>query len=805
MKSLITALIFLFSFLISSAQNAGTCKQGGASFSVSQPPSLLADTARSDTVNVLKTIINLQITDFTNKKIAGNSLVKFTPKISGLNTISLDLLKLTIDSVEINNVNLTYSYNDTVLVSHLGAVKNIGDTISLTVFYHGTPQVDPQWGGLSFSSLEAFNLGVGFAANPHVYGRVWFPCFDNFVERCSFEFNIKTNGGKLAYCNGLLKKDTTDVGGYRTRTWKLDEEIPSYLACVAVGAYAQLNDKYVSISGDTIPVVISDFATDTTKVKNSFIHLKNAFNCYEAAYGPYLWPKVGYVIVPNGAMEHPTAISYPRSLIAGNTTNEDIMAHELSHHWWGDQATCHSQEDMWINEGMATFSQYYFFECTYGPATYKSKVRANHENMIHYVHKKEGGFLAISGIPHSLTYGEHVYNKGADVAHTMRGYLGDSLFFVGLRSVMANNKFTDITSAQFRDDMTAATGVNMTDFFKGWVFNGGWPHFSIDSFETVVNVPNYNVTLHLKQKLDGAPAYLNNVPLEVTFKDAQWNEVVRKINVSGPVSTATVSIPIDPAFAGLDLNEKISDAVTSDLKTMKAPGTFLSSFSNGRMQIVVQAITPNDSAFVLVEHNWAHPDPFKTANPLYKLSTYHYWKVSGLFPALFDASATVTYDGRNSLSGGGGYLDDDLIKNTNQEDSIVLMYRKNAGDEWVLFPWYTKTNPNPADKYGLMKIDSLLPGEYTIAFAFAPTAVKENESSSAVLIYPNPGSGKFTVSSSKYSSYDLEIYNLLGDLVCRKKISAKQELVDLNEQAGMYFYKVITAEGSSTGRIVIVK
>lgn len=770
-----------------------------------KPSKLFADSARSDTVNILKTVINLQITDFTNKIIAGNSRIIFTPKVNGITTITLDLLKLTIDSVEISNANLIYSYNDTILVPHLGSAKNVGDTVSLIVYYHGTPQVDPQWGGLYFTSLEAFNLGVGFAADPHVYGRVWFPCFDNFVERCSYEFNIKTNNGKLAYCNGLLTKDTTDAGGFRTRTWKLNEEIPSYLACVAVGAYTQLNDKYVSITGDTIPVVLSDFPSDTTKLKNSFVHLEDAFDCYENAFGPYLWPKVGYVIVPNGAMEHPTAVSYPRSLIAGTTANEDIMAHELSHHWWGDQATCHSQEEMWINEGMATFSQYYFFECTYGPASYQTRVRANHDNLIHYVHKKEGGFRAISGIPHSLTYGEHVYNKGADVAHTMRGYLGDSLFFLGLKYVMANNKFTDITSAQFRDDMTAATGVNMNDFFKGWVFNGGWPHFSIDSFDVVVNVPNYHVTLYMKQKLDGAPAYFNNVPLEITFKDAQWNEVVKKINVSGPVSTVTVSIPINPVFAGIDLDEKISDAITSDLKTISAPGTFCSSFSNGRMQIVVQAITPNDSAFVLVEHNWAHPDSFKTPNPLYKLSTYHYWKLSGLFPALFDASATVSYDGRSTLSGGGGYLDDDLIKNTNQEDSIVLMYRKNAGDEWVKFPWYTRTSTSTTDKYGLMKIDSLLPGEYTIAFAFAPNAVKENESSSAVQIYPNPSNGKFTIANSKYSSYELEIYNLIGDLVCRKKISGKQEMIDLNERNGMYFYKVITAEGSSTGKIVINK
>lgn len=804
MKRIGLALIFLFSFFTSRAQDLHSCKQQKNSvYQHKKTPSFFADSARSDTNNILKTTINLEITNFTGKIIAGNSKIDFVPKVNGITSLSLDLLKLTVDSVEIGNSNLSYSYNDTLLVVHLPAVKNIGDTTSVVVFYHGTPKVDPIWGGLYFQGGEAFNLGVGFAADPHVYGRVWFPCFDNFVERCKFEFNIKTNAGKIAYCNGLLAKDTTDISGFRTRTWVLDQEIPSYLACVAVGAYTQLNDQYVSITGDTIPVVLSDFASDTTKLKNSFIHLKDAFNCYESAFGPYLWPKVGYVIVPNGAMEHPTAVSYPRSLITGTTSGEDIMAHELAHHWWGDLATCHSQEEMWINEGMATFAQYYFFECTYDAAAYKSRVRSNHENLIHYVHQKEGGYLDLASIPHSLTYGEHVYNKGADVAHTLRGYLGDSLFFTGLKYVMANNTFKDMSNAKFRDDLTAATGINMNDFFNGWVFNGGWPHFSIDSFEVTTVVPNYQVTVHLKQKLDGAPAYFNNVPLEVTFKDAQWNEAVRSVYVSGPVSTVTVSIPISPVFAGIDLDEKISDAVTSDLKTISAPGTYGTYFSNGRMQVSVQSLTPNDSAYVLMEHNWAPPDQFKTPNPLYKLSTYHYWKLSGIFPPLFDASATVTYDGRNTFGSGGGYLDNDLLTAANQEDSLVLMYRKDAGDEWALFSWYSRTNTNPADKYGLFKIDSLVPGEYAVAFSYAPNAVPEHENAGGIIVYPNPSSGKFTLASSKAVSGELEIYNLLGDVVFTKTVSQKLEIVELKAPQGMYFYRIGTSEGYFTGKIVI--
>lgn len=769
---------------------------------------LFADSLRSDTIDILKTTVNLQITDFTNKIIAGNTQIDFVPKMNSVSTLSLDLLKLTVDSVQLNNSNLTYSYNDTLLIANLPSVKNSGDTTSIVVFYHGTPQIDASnWGGFYFTSTEAYNLGVGFAADPHNYGRVWFPCFDNFVERSKYEFNIKTNNGKIAYCNGTLVKDTTDINGYRTRTFVLDETIPSYLAMVAVGIYTQVNWSFISISGDTIPLILSDVASDTTKLKGSFVNLKNAIACYENHYGPFPWKKMGYAVVPfsSGAMEHATNISYPRPFITGTTSYEDIlMAHELSHQWFGDHITCHNQGDMWINEGVANYSQFLFEECVYGKTAYKNQVRANHEDNVHYTHVHNNGYLPIAPVSHANTYDSYlVYHKGADVVHTMRGYLGDSLFFLGLKYVQANNPFTDVSSKKFRDDMTTATGVNMNDFFNGWVWGPGWPHFSIDSFSSVVNGSNYDVTVYIKQKSDGASNYFNNVPLEITFKDAGWNEAVKIINVSGKNTTATVTIPVNPVFAGVDMDEKISDAITSDTKVLKAAGTSFGQSANGRMQITVQAIT--DSAFIFVEHNWAPPDSFKTPNPNYKLSPYHYWKVSGIVPNLFNATASILYDGRTSCSSGGNcWLDNQLLTASNQEDSIVLLYRKNAADDWNYFPYYTKNEGNLTDKTGTIKIDSLLLGEYSLAFAYSLSGISENSFDNSILVYPNPSSGQFTVYGLR-SAVELCVYDVFGNKVLDKTVNRKQETVNMSgANSGIYFYQLKSSgEIISAGKLVI--
>ena len=159
--------------------------------------------------DILKYTINLEIGNFTTKDIKGNTQIRFAPKMNGKTFIRFDLLKLTIDSIKENSTLLTYTYNDTVVKVNFTAPKNTTDTSIFTVYYRGLPQGDPSgWGGFYFDNnggnQYAYNLGVGFGAKPHNYGRVWFPCFDNFVERSKYEFNITNDSTRRAYCNGQL-------------------------------------------------------------------------------------------------------------------------------------------------------------------------------------------------------------------------------------------------------------------------------------------------------------------------------------------------------------------------------------------------------------------------------------------------------------------------------------------------------------------------------------------------------------------------------------------------------------------------
>jgi aminopeptidase N len=814
MKNRITLLLTLACWSGILAQSEQEAKQRMHEHERTSPDDrqVRASNMRSDTIDILNYNISLNITDFSTNVIRGNTVVKFTPKINGISRLNLDLLMLTVDSVEIGGSNLTYTYNDTLLGVNLPASYNINDTVLLKVSYHGTPQGDPSgWGGFYFQSGYAYNLGVGFGALPHTYGRVWFPCFDNFVERTAYEFNITTNGGKIAYCNGFLAGDTTDAGGFRTRRWVMNEQIPSYLASVTIAAYAQINQTYNGMTGP-VPIIIAAVPSDTTAVKNSFVNLPLALSTFENHFGPYMWNRVGYCMVPfnSGAMEHATNISYPKATATGSLTYQNLYAHELSHHWFGDLATCRTAEDMWLNEGWAHYCEFLFYEALNGYNSYLSAVRSNHEDVLHYAHNKEGGYLTLSNIPQAYTYGDHVYNKGADVAHTLRGYLGDSLFFYSVKTYLAGHHYTDVSSADFMNSLTAASGVNLSDFFNDWVNSPGYPHFSIDSVQSVpAGGGNYNVTVFVKQKLTGAPHYYNNVPLEMTFKAADWTQQTQNFVMSGPGSSFSFTVPFDPAFTAVNMGEKISHAVAPDVKTIKTTGT--ATFANAKFTMNVIGIT--DSAFVRVEHNYTAPDAFHGCCMPYRMSPNRYWKVDGILPANFYAKATVNYDGRTTSFASYYWLDN--LLNITSEDSLVLMYRRNAADDWHEYPYYTKnTVGSTTDRRGTVTIDSLQLGEYTFAMHdYLATGIADHEAGTmnGITVFPNPSKSSLTVDLSQVKKEiiraSVTITDVSGKVVHTEKLSDQQESLKLNTadlDNGIYFITVKnTSKHIAAGRFIV--
>jgi len=747
-------------------------------------------TTHSDSLDVLHYTIDINV-DFTLHEIGGNTNLKITPKINNLDLISLDLLQLTIDSILVNGIlNSNYTYNDTLISITPTTIFNIVDTFNVQVFYHGTPQVDPSgFGGFDFTGTYAYQIGVAFESNPHNYGRVWYPCIDDFVDRATYDFYITNADTKTAVCNGTLMSETDNGDGTKTFHWTMNNTIPTYLASVAVANYVAVRDTFNGMLGQ-IPIAIYVLPSDSINAVNSFINIKEILDAYEYRFGPFRWERVGLVAVPlGGGMEHATNIAYGDFLINGGLTYEWLYAHELSHHWFGDLITCREAEEMWLNEGWAVFCESIFTEILYGKEAYKNYYRTNHAQVLRYAHIEDGGYRALVGVPHEYTYGTTVYDKGGDFAHAIRGYIGDSLFFPAVQTYLDSFAFKDVTSEDLKNILSTETGIDMTDFFDAWIYSPGFPHFSVDSFN-VINVGggNYDVTVYMRQKHKGSTVYANSNRVEITFMDNNWQQHTELMQFDGQLGVQTFTIPINPEIAMVDYNEKLSDAITDHADTVRTTGILNFDQQKTYFSADVQQIT--DSAFIRVEHNWVAPDTFQTSIPGMILHDYRYWKIEGIFPPGFQSKGRFFYS-KTTSNNYTGYLDNNLLS-TNYVDSLRLLYRSNTSEDWREISFTRVGNI----LNGNLIADTLLPGEYTFGFYNWDLYVNRTNieyKKESFKIYPNPSNTSFNIDFNLSNDGKIEIFNLFGEKIYQEKIFASQTFIKWqpkNTNKGIYIVKL---------------
>ncbi len=677
---------------------------------------------RSDSLDLLHTRIHLDLTQTGAGIIRARAVLRFVPKVEGITVLPLDLLQLTVDSVKLQGQALSFGHVQELLTVDLGQAVGPSDTLEVEVSYHGDPVTDPSgFGGFYTQPGYQYDLGVAFDAIPHSFGRSWFPCFDNFVERCSFEYFVHTTGDRKVTANGTLLGVEELGGGERITHWAMDEPIPSYLASVAAGDYATIHDSFPSIGGIDIPVTLAGLPGDTADMRASFLHLRNAFDTYERWFGPYRWDRVGYTLTSAGAMEHATNICYPDFAADGSLADERLMAHELSHHWFGNLVTCARAEEMWINEGMADLCGYLFIEDLYGRKEYIDLVSTVHRNMVARVHLLDGASHALSEVPQGITYGEHSYKKGADIGHTLRGYLGDSLFAAGFTRVMANNAYSDMSSTELRDSLAVATGTDLTAFFDDWVLQPGWAAFEVDSIGSSAQGDGWLATMHVQQKLRFADHLYTQVPVSVTFEGAngaRW-DMPSPVMLGEAQSTVEALVPFEPVRAFLNNDTRLALATTFADDTITATGTRV--FALADLTVITTGLP--QAMPIRLEEFWVAADGAEDGSLPVAPSPDRWWRISGPFPEGFVARLRFMLDGRAT---GTTAYDRQLVQGIGgagfHEDSLRVLYRPDARFPWTVWPGAVlATIGSATDGMARLEIDGMVAGDY--AFGLARTSV----------------------------------------------------------------------------------
>ena len=713
----------------------------------------------SDTIDVIHYEVNLDVLNLPAKILKGRTDVEFLVRQPSLQNIVLELKQMQVDSVKSQEgIPLEFMRSGDRLNITLATPVTPVDTTLISIWYHGVP-FSESWGGFHFTSTYAFNLGVGFQSIPHNLGKAWFPCVDDFKDRALYDYHVRVAVNHKAVCGGLLQSVTANGDGTHTFHWHTNQTIPTYLASVAVGPYELVSDIFNGMEDD-IPVTYYVRPADTGKVQGTFQNMNTIAAAYESRFGPYPFSRIGITGTALGAMEHSENIFYPNSSISGSPAGEWLYAHELSHMWFGDKVTCASAEDMWLNEGWARWCEILFTEMLYGEAEAEDYYKELHYSVLRNTHITDGGFRALSPMPQEYTYGSTVYDKGAVVAHSLRYYMGDSLFFNGVRSYLQQYAYNSANSYQLRDALEASSGMDLNGFFDFFVFTPGFTHYSVDSFNLILTCGNYRTVVYMKQKLRSAQTYAQDCRVDLSFMNSNREIETYQVNFSGAAGSDTVLLRWEPILVMPDIHHHLADATTDEIKTISTTGTY--DFVNTFCKVNVTQV--NDSAFIRVTHNWVAPDSLFVEQPGLTLSSNHYWSIEGIFPPGFSAKGNFSYN-RNVLDG-------DII--TNQNDSIVLLYRPGTYSDWLPVD-FTQTG---IWQLGTLTVNDLKPGQYTFAI-WDEMYVGNNDidsNHSLLHIFPNPAKDTFTIQTSWTQPSKLIIYNSAGKRVYSTKVNSHEEL-----------------------------
>lgn len=395
-----------------------------------------------------------------------------------MDTLKYDLssdVQSKIDSVFINGNKQVGAYvSGDVLHIPLSATVPAGNRVISEVTYEVTP-------GLGFNTSRYFYSGKNRFREDCVWGmsqpygsKYWWPANMGLEDKIdSLDVLITHPQAFTGVSSGIRVKSDTNNAMVTTH-WKHNYPIATYLVAFAVGNYKRIETP-VTVKGKILPVVnymYPDYAHWTDSLNG---HLEKTFVLFDSLFGSYPFEKEHYGHVQTsifGGMEHQT-MSHMVDL------NQPLVAHELAHQWFGDKVTCGSWEDLWLNEGFATYLTALTYEKGFGDRDwYDWKSRT-----LSFITSVSDGSVWPNDTTSffRLFSGRLTYNKAAYVLHGLRNYVGDKAFFDGLKNYM-NDPALDYGFAKtehLKQHIEATSGQDLTEFINDWYYGEGYPSFDL--------------------------------------------------------------------------------------------------------------------------------------------------------------------------------------------------------------------------------------------------------------------------------------------------------------------------------------
>jgi aminopeptidase N len=473
---------------------------------------------------------------------------------------------------------LNYAYDNASLKIKLPKVYTAKDTYEIFIDYTAMPNKLDAEGSTAITDEKGLYFINNDGSQPNKPKQIWtqgetessscwFPTIDAPNEKTTQEIYITVDSIYKTLSNGALIFQTENANGTRTDYWKQSLPHAPYLFMMAIGDFAIVKDEW---RGKPVHYYVEpeykayarDIYPNTPEMLEFFSKRLN----YD-----YPWDKYHQVVVRDyvsGAMENTGAVIFgdfvqgdDRFLI--DNAAEDVVAHELFHHWFGDLVTCESWSNLPLNESFATYGEYLWEEYKYGKdaADYKgqsdlrvylSSARVNKEKLIRFEYGDQ-----------MEMFDAHSYHKGGRVLHMLRNYVGDEAFFASLNLYLRDNAFQSVEIHNLRLAFEEVSGEDLNWFFNQWFFKAGHPEIEVErSYDD--SLKTLTVKIQQVQKGEDTP-YAYKIPTSIGILTADKEYIRKEITLDERTEVLEMSFDKAPLLVNLDLDKVLLGTINQDI------------------------------------------------------------------------------------------------------------------------------------------------------------------------------------------------------------------------------------------------
>ncbi|HVZ95525.1 MAG TPA: M1 family aminopeptidase [Chitinophagaceae bacterium] len=436
--------------------------------------------------------------DYDKAWMYGKELVTLHPHFYPTDSLNLDAKGLTIHTIDIirsrKHIPLEYTYDGNNIFIHLDRVYKANENYTIYIDYISKPDerkleanavagakglyfINPK-GEDKTKSIQIWTQGET------EFNSAWFPTIDRPNQKTLEEINMTVPAKYVSMSNGLLVKQKNNGDGTRTDTWKLNLPNAPYLFFMGVGDYAVIKDSY---KGKEVSYYVEkEYASVARKI---FGLTPEMISLYSKLTGvDYPWPKYVQIVGRDDksfSMENTSTTLHgdfieanARELVDGNF-QEQTIAHELFHQWFGDYVTCESWANITLNESFADFGEALWNEHKYGKDEGDATI---YSNLQAYLSSPSNASIALVHFYYADkddVFDNVSYPKGGCILHMLRNYVGDSAFFKSLNLYLTGHKFGNAEAQDLRLAFEQVTGQDLNWFWNQWYYGSGHPKLDI--------------------------------------------------------------------------------------------------------------------------------------------------------------------------------------------------------------------------------------------------------------------------------------------------------------------------------------